>query len=86
MNSIRSPQTDLSTTENKALFMKRKPQIRKKPKKVENNKRTEIKPQSITLKLLKIGSYYTNADNYNLPVLSKILRPRPKTNSQIFRL
>lgn len=60
MNSISSLQllsTDLSTTENKALFMKRKPQIRKKPKKVENNKRTEIKPQSITVKLLKIGSY-----------------------------
>ena len=39
MNSISSPQllsTDLSTTENKALFMKRKPQIRKKPEKVEN--------------------------------------------------
>ena len=64
--------------------MKRKPQIRKKPKKVDNNNRTEIKPQSITVKLLKIGSYYTNADN--VPVLSKILRPRLKTNSQIFRL
>ena len=60
MNSIRSPQllsTNLSTTENKALFMKRKPQIRKKSKKFKNKSEQRSNHKSITVKLLKIGSY-----------------------------
>ena len=63
MNSIRSPQllsTNLSTTENKALFMKRKPQIRKKPK----NLRTKANRDQTTI------DHCETAKNWKLQLLT----------------